>query len=92
MAKSGERKCDSCGQWNVGSPKICEHCGKYVDLRVLENEKKEERRVYEEAEKIREFENKPPVIRFFIRIGRLAETVFIAIVTFFAWFIFWLGG
>lgn len=91
-AKFSQRKCDSCGQWNQGNPKICEHCGKYVDLRMLENEKREEQELYEKAQKEYEISQKHPIIRFAYKIGRIAETVFIAVVTALASLIFWLGG
>ena len=91
-ATSSERRCDSCGQWNQGKPKICEHCGKYVDLRMLESEKKEELETFQKAQKAYELSQKHPIIRFAYKVARIAETVFIAVVTALASLIFWLGG
>ena len=71
---------------------ICEHCGNYVDLRLLEAEKQEEKRLYDEAQAELAFQSKPRIVQILIKAGRVAETVFVAIVTALASLIFWIGG
>lgn len=94
MSEEGSirRKCDSCGQWNVGRPKFCQHCENYLDRNVMEEEAAERRKAVAIAQAKMDFESKPPGIQFLIKIGNAFEAVYLGIVGFIAWFLFWLGG
>jgi hypothetical protein len=63
-----------------------------MDHRVREDEKKEIAKIEKKARKQAEFLMKPPLVRFFIQVGNVAETIFLAITGFVAWLLFWLGG
>lgn len=86
------RKCDSCGQWNTGRPKFCVHCDGYLDHRVRDEEKAARRKAVEQAQKQMEFEEKPKYLQVLIKIGRVVEAVYMAIIGAIAWFLFWMGG
>lgn len=87
-----ERKCDSCGQWITGVHRLCPLCGAHVDHRVKENEEKEQREEEEIQRKKEEFLAKPPVTRFFLKVLKIVEFVYMSVIGFIAWLLFWLGG
>ena len=87
-----QRKCDSCGAWIDAKPIICPECGGPVDLRKVEQQQKQAAKEAEQAYEKALLEAKPWPIRTVIKIGQTAQLVFMAIVSFFAWLIFWIGG
>lgn len=87
-----ERKCDSCGKWIQGIHRLCPLCGDHVDHRTREIEEKEQRAEEEVERKREEFLAKPPVTRFFLKILKIIELVYMSIIGFIAWLLFWLGG
>ncbi|MCB9235598.1 MAG: hypothetical protein H6581_28335 [Bacteroidia bacterium] len=91
-SQNTKRKCDSCGEWNFGKPKFCQHCGDFLDHHEREIEQKEVAKSEAIAAEVAAFEAKTPVAKFFLRVGRFIYTIYMAIVSFIAWVIFWLAG
>jgi len=89
------KKCPHCGQWspwNQNPEDHCEHCHSPLDPVTLarqqaqqEQQQKEKQRIF--LDLIRIDPNDPWFTRFTKKIGLGFQLAFVAIVTFFIWFI-----
>lgn len=91
-ARNIKRKCESCGEWVEGKPRICPLCNDFLDHRVRKDEEREAAKLKViEAEKAA-FESKSPAVKVIIKVGRVVYAIYMAIVSFIAWLLFWIGG
>ncbi len=76
------RRCDSCGEWAQGTQKFCTHCHGYVDRDKRRSDERKLERLALVRKRRAEFLSKPPVVRFFIRLGERVEVAYVAFISF----------
>lgn len=89
---SRKRRCPQCQGWTLGEAYFCAHCRAVLDpereqvkLAVVQKMKAKRAAIAAEAQL-------PPFKRRLRRIGRIFETIYLAIVSFIAWLLFWVAG
>jgi hypothetical protein len=87
-----KRRCEQCNTWTTRKVFQCESCGAIMDkathkarLSLIEDLRKQRQK--REAE-----DALPPVRRGFRKFLRVLETIYLAIISFIAWLLFWIGG
>jgi hypothetical protein len=90
--QSRKRRCPQCKGWTQGEAYFCLHCRAVLDP---DREDKKMQLVAQLKAKRAAIANEaalPPSQRRLRRIGRVFETIYLAIVSFIAWLLFWLAG
>jgi predicted amidophosphoribosyltransferase len=87
-----ERKCDSCGSWIMGTPRICPDCGDFLNHRQREQEQKLTAKVAQVAIEREAFESKTFLGRIVHRFFVALEFIFVTVIGGISAFLFWLGG
>jgi hypothetical protein len=87
-----KRRCPQCKGWTPGEAYFCLHCRAVLDperekakLVIIDKLKAKRAAIAAEAQL-------PPIKRGLRRIGRIAETIYLAIISFIAWVMFWVAG
>tara|TARA_R100000455_G_C6257780_1_gene113417 strand:+ start:695 stop:979 length:285 start_codon:yes stop_codon:yes gene_type:complete len=93
----GQKKCPHCGQWsdwNQNLTDTCQHCGKPLGGKDLENQQKREadKKSNEENWMFYIKEDDSDLVKTFKKIGNFFYTIYMAIITFIPWLIAALPG
>ncbi|GMQ27701.1 hypothetical protein [Algoriphagus confluentis] len=93
----GQKKCPHCGEWSTWTMRLtdlCEHCGKTLGGKDLENQQRREETIKANEKNWMFFidENDPVWKANLKKIGNFFYTIFMAIVSFILWLIAALPG
>ncbi|MGM0946042.1 MAG: hypothetical protein ACQEW9_12730 [Bacteroidota bacterium] len=93
----GQKKCPHCGKWSNWEMNVtdrCEHCGKTLGGKDLENQEKREKDKLKNEEEwlFNIHENDSSIVVALKKVGNFFYTIFMAIISFILWLIAALPG
>lgn len=86
------RRCEKCNTWTDRNVFSCESCGAIMDLATHKARLRQVEELRGQRDKRLAEEALPPMKRGFRKFLRVLETIYLAIISFIAWLLFWLGG